>query len=64
MGDPFKTLVRTGSPFKEITDAARSMKVDVVVMSTRDRPGLPHELLGSTAECVVRHAPCPVLVIR
>ena len=64
MGDPFKTLVQTGSPFQEITDAARSMKVDVVVMSTRRWPGLPHQLLGSTAERVVRHAPCPVLVIR
>jgi universal stress protein A len=33
-------------------------------MSTHGRTGLKHALIGSVAERVVRHAPCPVLVIR
>ncbi|MBI3417501.1 MAG: universal stress protein [Verrucomicrobia bacterium] len=59
-----KTLVRLGQPFHEITEAARTLKVDVIVISTHGYTGLKHALMGSTAERVVRHAPCPVLVVR
>lgn len=59
-----KTLVRTGSPFREIADAARTLKVDLMIISTHGYTGLKHVLLGSTAERVVRHATCPVLVVR
>jgi nucleotide-binding universal stress UspA family protein len=37
---------------------------DLVVMGTQGRNGLKHALIGSVAERVVRHAPCPVLVVR
>jgi nucleotide-binding universal stress UspA family protein len=57
-------LVRHGSAFHEIVDAARSLKVDLIIVSTRGYSGLKHILLGSTTERVVRHAPCPVLVVR
>ncbi len=57
-------LVRTGKPFHEITEAARELKVDLVIISTHGYTGVKHALLGSTAERVVRHAPCPVLTIR
>jgi universal stress protein A len=59
-----KTVVRNGVPFKEITAAARSLKVDLIVISTHGYSGLAHVFLGSTAERVVRHAECPVLVVR
>jgi nucleotide-binding universal stress UspA family protein len=59
-----KTLVRHGSPFLEITEAARTLKVDMIIITTHGHSGLKHILMGSTAERVVRHAPCPVLVVR
>jgi nucleotide-binding universal stress UspA family protein len=59
-----KTLVRFGRSFHEITDAARARKVDLIIISTHGYTGLKHALLGSTTERVVRHAPCPVLVVR
>jgi nucleotide-binding universal stress UspA family protein len=42
----------------------RDPTYDLCVMGTHGRTGLKHVLLGSVAEKVVRHAPCPVLVIR
>lgn len=54
--------VVTGDPFQCIMDAARG--ATTIVMSTLGRTGLPHLLLGSVAEKVVRHAPVPVLTIR
>ena len=59
-----KTLVRFGTPFAEITNAARTLKVDLIILTTHGRTGLKHVFLGSTAERVVRHAPCPVLTVR
>ena len=40
------------------------MEADLIIISTHGYTGLKHVLLGSTAERVVRHAPCPVLVVR
>jgi universal stress protein A len=59
-----KTLVRQGRSFHEIADVARTLKTDLIILSTHGYTGLKHALLGSTAERVVRHAPCPVLVAR
>jgi nucleotide-binding universal stress UspA family protein len=56
--------VRHGRPFVEIIQAAREEKVDLIVIATHGRGGFEHLLFGSTAEKVVRKAPCPVLSIR
>jgi universal stress protein A len=36
----------------------------MIVMATHGYTGLKHVLLGSVAEKIVRHAPCPVLTVR
>jgi universal stress protein A len=59
-----QTSVRMGVPWHEITAAAKESAVDLIIISTHGHTGLKHVLIGSTAERVVRHAPCPVLVVR
>lgn len=59
-----KSEVRVGTAYDQIVRAARDLEADLVVVATHGYTGLKHFLLGSTAEKVVRHAPCPVLVVR
>jgi len=59
-----EVLVREGVPWQEIVAAAREHKADLIILATHGRTGLKHALLGSVTERVVRHAPCPVLVVR
>lgn len=59
-----QSVVRVGKPWREITKAAVEMDVDLIVMSTHGRTGVERAYLGSTAERVVRHAACPVLIVR
>ncbi|MBI4552507.1 MAG: universal stress protein [Candidatus Latescibacteria bacterium] len=59
-----KPLIRRGAPFLEIIRTAREEEIDLIIIATHGRTGLSHVLLGSTAEKVVRKAPCPVLTIR
>jgi nucleotide-binding universal stress UspA family protein len=61
---PENCHIRGGRPYKEIIGLAREIAADLIVLSTRGHSGLKHLLLGSTAERVVRGAPCPVLVAR
>ncbi|GIX47410.1 MAG: universal stress protein [Candidatus Tectimicrobiota bacterium] len=56
--------VTAGDPAEAIVRMARELAADLIVMGTHGRTGLQHVLLGSVAEKVVRHAPCPVLTIR
>jgi nucleotide-binding universal stress UspA family protein len=53
-----------GKPFHEIVAAAKQMEADLIVIATHGHTGFKHAIPGSTAERVVRHAPCPVLVVR
>jgi nucleotide-binding universal stress UspA family protein len=51
-------------PFDEICRLVQTIPADLVVMRTHGRTGLKHVFLGSTAERVVQHSSCPVLVTR
>jgi len=54
-----------GQPWQQIIDAAkREPGLGLIVIGTHGRTGLSRVLMGSVAELVVRHAPCPVLTIR
>jgi nucleotide-binding universal stress UspA family protein len=56
--------VRSGIAYQEICELAREIQADLILLATRGHTGLKRVLLGSTAERVVRMAPCAVLVIR
>lgn len=54
----------TGSAWDQIVATARAdPDIDLVIVGTRGRTGLARALIGSTAERVVRHAPCSVMVV-
>lgn len=58
------TLIKSGKPFVEIIDTASEADVDLIIIATHGHSGVEHILFGSTAEKVVRKAPCPVLTLR
>jgi len=53
-----------GRPFEEICQLAQEQGIDLIIMSTRGHTGFRHFALGSTAERIVRHSHCPVLVVH
>ena len=57
-------MVRFGRAWQEVIDIAAEQQCDMIVMATHGYTGLKHVLLGSVAEKIVRHAPCPVLTLR
>ncbi|MBT8379193.1 MAG: universal stress protein [Ignavibacteria bacterium] len=59
-----KTIIKTGKPFLEIIETAAEEDIDLIIISTHGHSGVEHILFGSTAEKVVRKAPCPVLTLR
>lgn len=66
-GEPGRVVTArqmVGIASQKINEAARASDVDLVVLGTHGRTGLEHILLGSTAERVIRTAPCPVLTVR
>lgn len=61
---PVDVKVVEGSPFLEIVRTARAENIDLIVLATHGLTGIRHVLLGSTAEKVVRKAPCAVLTVK
>jgi nucleotide-binding universal stress UspA family protein len=58
-----RTNMAEGSAATEIVQRARDVDADLIVVGTHGRRGLAHAFLGSVAERVVQHAPCPVLTV-
>lgn len=57
-------LVESGDPREVITEEAKKLHAELIVMGTHGRRGITRALIGSVAESVVRTAPCSVLVVR
>uniref|UniRef100_A0A7V2ZK26 Universal stress protein n=1 Tax=Ignavibacterium album TaxID=591197 RepID=A0A7V2ZK26_9BACT len=57
-------IIKTGKPFVEIIETAAQEDIDLIIIATHGHSGVEHILFGSTAEKVVRKAPCPVLTLR
>jgi nucleotide-binding universal stress UspA family protein len=57
-------LVWTGDPGDMIVEAAQAERADMVLVGSHGRGAVGRFFLGSVSEHVVRHAPCPVLVVR
>jgi universal stress protein A len=58
-----ESSLQIGHAGQQICYRAKDRGADIIVTSTHGTTGLKHILLGSTAEYVVRHAHCPVLVV-
>lgn len=61
---PTTFLIWEGDPAESIVDAAESEGADMIVVGSHGRGALGRALIGSVSDQVVRHAPCPILVVR
>ena len=58
-----ESAMLVGRPDAEIVARANATGAVLIVMGTHGRSGLAHALLGSVAERVVQHSPCPILIV-
>lgn len=56
-------IVREGPVVTKLIEAAKEFEADLIIMGTHGRRGISHLLMGSTAEGVIRQAPCPVMSV-
>jgi nucleotide-binding universal stress UspA family protein len=63
-GTVAQAYLRTGRPEEEILGLADELDVGLIVLGSRGRSGIRRALMGSVSDSVVRHAHCPVLVVR
>ena len=56
--------LKRGRAAETITDVAQDLKAGLIVMGSRGLGGVRRALMGSVSDSVVRHAHCPVLVVR
>jgi nucleotide-binding universal stress UspA family protein len=59
-----RTSVREGKPSKEILDYSERHQIELIVMGSQSCKGDNAGFFGSTTDKVLRHAPCPVLIVR
>lgn len=58
------TRIVRGYPADEVMKIARDENFDLIVVGNLGKSGIERVLMGSVSEAIVRHAPCPVLVVR
>src|SRR5829696_8388474 len=63
-GEVAQAQLRLGRSDREIISSAEELNAGLIVMGSRGRGGVRRALLGSVSDSVVRHAHCPVLVVR
>ncbi len=56
--------LRMGEVDLEIVGLAKELEADLIVMGSRGHRGIRRAIEGSVSDAVIRHAPCPVLVVR
>lgn len=61
---PVHTHLRPGAPEKEIVELAEEIDAGLVILGSRGLGGVRRALMGGVSDAVVRHARCPVLVVR
>ncbi len=61
---PIKAIVQEGHAGDKIVEIADRVKNDLIVMATHGWRGVNKAILGSTAERIIAHANCPVLVVK
>lgn len=61
---PDQACLVLGAPHHEITELARRIRADLIVVGASEAGAIHRAFLGSTADRVVRKAPCPILVVR
>ena len=57
-------IVRKGEVSEQIIKAAKELKIDLIIVGSRGHSALASILIGSVAQNIVHHAPCPVLIVR
>ena len=63
-GTVAQSHLRTGRPEEEILGLADELDVGLIVLGSRGLGGIRRALMGSVSDSVVRHAHCPVMVVR
>lgn len=63
-GMPIEVDVQSGVPYEQIVKDAADRGIDLIVMAPRGKTGIKEHLLGGTADRVIRHAACDVLIVR
>jgi nucleotide-binding universal stress UspA family protein len=62
-GIPHRSYVRHGQVWENLGSIIEENEIDLLVVGTHGRTGLGKLVLGSVAEGILRHAPCPVLTV-
>ncbi|MEW6741381.1 MAG: universal stress protein [Planctomycetota bacterium] len=58
-----RELLLNGVPWRAIIECAREHRVALIVVGAHVSQATEHKILGSTTDRILRHAPCPVLVV-